>query len=169
MMQKHIKGKDNIPVNSLSHLQCLGLYEKSLPEKPGEEYSITIFDEGKAIQEHAQPEEFTPPNLDMVPLVTDSEEFVSDKHTFQVKDDIYEEDFTLIPKPHIQYTPHQIIQLQMKDPSLAIIMNKLQNGTHPHKPLQITYFLNTYGALYHCVREGSHSFKAVVVQKILHQ
>ena len=63
---QHAKGKDNILADSLSHLQCLGLYEKSHPEKPGEEYGITIFDNGKTIQEHVQPEDFTPPNPDMV-------------------------------------------------------------------------------------------------------
>ena len=47
----HIKGKDNILGDSLSHLQCLVLYEKSPPEKPGEEYVVTIFDEGETIQE----------------------------------------------------------------------------------------------------------------------
>ena len=29
---QHIKGKDNILADSLSHLQCPGLYEKSPPE-----------------------------------------------------------------------------------------------------------------------------------------
>ena len=131
---QHIKVKDNILADSLSHLQCPGLYQKSPPEKPGEEYSITIFDEGETIQEHVQPEDFTPPNPVMVTLVTDSnhEESVSDKHTFHVGDDIYEEE---LPTPHIQYTPHQIKWLQMKGPSLAIIVNKLQKDTHPHKPL----------------------------------
>ena len=59
----------------------------------------------------------------MITLVTDSnnEESISDKHTFRI-DDIYEED---LPKPYIQYTPHQIKHLQMKDPSLAIIINKI--------------------------------------------
>ena len=123
-----IKGKDNILADSLSHLQHLGLYEKSPPGKPGEEYGITIFDEGETIQEHVQPGDFTPPNQDMVTLITDcnNEESVCHKHTFQVQDDIYEEDLALIPKPDIQYTPHQIKWLQMKDSSLAIIMNKLQ-------------------------------------------
>ena len=95
---QHIKGKDNILADHLSHLQCLGLCEKSLPEKPGGEYGITIFDEGETIQEHAQPEDFTPPNPYMVTLVTDSnnEESASDKHTFQVGDDMYEEDLALI-------------------------------------------------------------------------
>ena len=107
---QYIEGKDNVLLDSLSHLQCLGLYEKSPPEKPGEDYGITIFDEGETIQECAQPEDFTPPNPDMVPLGTDSsnEESVSDKHIFQVGDDIYEEDLVLIAKSHIQYTPHQI-------------------------------------------------------------
>ena len=68
-----------------------------------------------------------------------------DKHTFQVGDDIYEEDSAPIPEPHIQYTPHQVKQLQMKDPSLAIIMNKLQKGVCPYKPLPNIYFLNTNG------------------------
>ena len=75
----------------------------------------------------------------------------------------------MIPEPHIQYTPYQIKWLQMKDPSLVVIMNKLQKGTHPHKPLPNTYFLNTDGILYHCVREDSQSFEAVVVQKKLYQ
>ena len=57
----------------------------------------------------------------------------------------------------------------MKDPSLAIIMNKLQKGTNLHKPLPNTYFLNTDGVLYCCVREGSQSFEAVVVPKKLYQ
>ena len=30
---QHIKGKDNILVDSLSHLQCLGLYKKSPPPR----------------------------------------------------------------------------------------------------------------------------------------
>ena len=104
----------------------------------------------------------------MVTLVTDSnnEESVSDKHTFQVGDDIYKED---LPKPHIQYTPNRIKHLHTKDPSLAMIINKLQKGIHPHRPLPNTYFLNTDGVLYHCVREGSQSFEAVVVPKKLYQ
>ena len=82
----------------------------------------------------------------MVTLVTDSnnEESVSGKHTFQVGGDIYKEE---LPTPHIQYTPYQIKWLQMKDPSLAIIVNKLQKGTHPHYPLPNTYFLNMDGVL----------------------
>ena len=64
----------------------------------------------KSFQEHVQSEDFIPPIPDMVTLVTDSnnEESVIDKHTFQVGDDIYEKDLTLIPKPHIQYTPNKI-------------------------------------------------------------
>ena len=57
----------------------------------------------------------------------------------------------------------------MKYPSLAIIMNKLQKDTHPYKPLPNTYFLNTDGVLYCCVREVSQSFEAVVVPKKLYQ
>ena len=66
-----------------------------------------IFDEGETINEHAQPEDLTPPHPDMVTLITDfnSEESVIDKHTFQVGDDLYEED---LPKPYIQYTTHHI-------------------------------------------------------------
>ena len=71
----------------------------------------------------------------MVTLVIDSnnEDSVSDKHAFQVEDDIYEED---LPKPHIQYTPYQIKHLGMKDPSLAIIINKLQKGPNLINPYQ---------------------------------
>ena len=102
---QHIKGKDNMLTDSLSHLQHLGLYEKNPQEKPSEEYNITIFDEGETIHKPAHPEGFTPPNPDMIILVTDSnnEESVSDKHSFQVGDDIYEEDLSI---PHNQYTPH---------------------------------------------------------------
>ena len=42
----------------------------------------------------------------------------------------------------------------MKDSSLAIIMNKLQNDILSHKQLPNTYFLNIDGVLYCCVREG---------------
>ena len=103
----------------------------------------------------------------MLTLITDSnkEESVIDKHTFQVGDDLYEED---LPKCHIQYTTHQIKHLQMKDPSLVLIINKLQKGTQPPKPLANTYFLNTDGVLYHCVREGSQGFEAMVVPKKLY-
>ena len=57
----------------------------------------------------------------------------------------------------------------MKDPSLSIIMNKLLKSTHPHKPLPSTYFLNTDDVLYHCAREGSQCFEAIVVEKKLYQ
>ena len=96
-------------------------------------------------------------------------ELASDGNTFQVGDDICEEDSASIPEPHIQLTPHQIKQLQVKDPSLAVIMKKLQKSAHSHKPLPNTYFLNMDGELYHCVREGSQSFEAVVVPKKFYQ
>ena len=47
-------------------------YERIASEKPSKEYGIMIFDEGETIHEHAQPEDFTPPNPDMVTLVIDS-------------------------------------------------------------------------------------------------
>ena len=84
-------------------MQSQGLYERSPPENPGEEYSVTIFDEGETIHEHAQPEDFTPSHPDMLTLITNSinEEPVIDKHTFQAgKEDL--------PKPHIQYTPTKL-------------------------------------------------------------
>ena len=34
---QHIKDIDNVLADSISHLHCLGLYEKSPQEKPGEE------------------------------------------------------------------------------------------------------------------------------------
>ena len=40
---KHIKGKENVLVDSLSTLRCLGLYENNDPEKPGYEYGKSIF------------------------------------------------------------------------------------------------------------------------------
>ena len=112
-----------------------------------------LFDEGETIHGHWQLEDFTHPHPDMVTLISDphSEESVNDKHTFQVRDYLYEED---LPKPHIQYTPHQIKNLQMKDTSPALKINKLQKGTQPQKPLPNTYFLNRDGVLYCCVREG---------------
>ena len=57
----------------------------------------------------------------------------------------------------------------MKDPSLALIINKLQKGTQPQKPLPSTYFQNTDSVLYCCVREGSQGFEAIVVSKKLYQ
>ena len=68
------KGKGNIIADSLSHLQCLGLYKRSPQEKPGGEYGITIFDEGETIHEHGQSEDFTASNPDMVTLVIDSKQ-----------------------------------------------------------------------------------------------
>ena len=47
-------------MDSLSHLQHLGLYEKNPPEKPVEEYGNMIFNESETIQEHVWPEDFTP-------------------------------------------------------------------------------------------------------------
>ena len=54
------------------------------------------------------------PPLNVVTRITDSNNEVSviDKHTFHVGDDLYEED---LPKPHIQYTSHQLKHLQIKD------------------------------------------------------
>ena len=57
----------------------------------------------------------------------------------------------------------------MKDPSLALIINKLQKGTQPQQPLPNTYFQNTDIILYHCVREGSQGFETLVVPKKLYQ
>ena len=57
----------------------------------------------------------------------------------------------------------------MKDLSLALIINKLQKGTQSQKPLPNAYFLSTDSVLYHCVREGSQNFQAVVVAKKLYQ
>ena len=74
-----------------------------------------------------------------------------------------------LSKPHIWYTSHQIKDLQMKDPSLALIINKLQKDTQPQQPLPNTYFLNTDSVLYCCVREGSQGFEAIVVPKKLYQ
>ena len=54
----------------------------------------------------------------------------------------------------------------MKDPSIAIIINELQKGAHPDKPLPNTYFMNTDSVLYCYVREG---FEAIVVPKKLYQ
>ena len=57
----------------------------------------------------------------------------------------------------------------MKDPSLALIINKLQKGTQLQKPLPNTYLQNTDGVLYDCVREGFQGFEAIVVPKKLYQ
>ena len=56
--------------------------------------ALHLFDEGETIHEHAQPEDFTSSPPDMVTLITDSnnEESVTDKHTFQVGDDLNEKD-----------------------------------------------------------------------------
>ena len=97
---QHIQGKDNTLADSLCCLHCLGLYESIPPEKPGEEFGITIFDEGETIHEHAQPEDFASPHPDVVTLISDPsiKESAIDKHTFQVGDDLYEKN---LPTPHI--------------------------------------------------------------------
>ena len=134
---QHIKGKDNILADSLSHLQCLELYEKSPSEKPGQEFGVTIVDVDEIIYEYVQPDDFTPSHPDVVTLISNPnhEEMVTDKHTFQVGDDLYEKN---LPKSHIQYTPQQIKHLQMKDPPLTLIINKLQKGTQPQQILPNT-------------------------------
>ena len=67
------------------------MYERSHQEKPGEEFGITIFDEGETNHEHTQPVNFTPPHPDEATLISDpnSEESVIDKHIFQVGDDLH--------------------------------------------------------------------------------
>ena len=115
---QHIKDKDNILADSLSHLQCPGLYERNPTEKPGQECSTMIFDKGETIYKHMPPEDFISPHSDMLPVITDSsnEESVIDKHTFQVGD-LYEED---LPKPQIQYTSHQFKCLCNERPFINI-------------------------------------------------
>ena len=109
-----------------------------------------------------------PPHPDVVTLISDlnHEKTITDKPTFWVGDDLYEEN---LPKPHIQYTPHQIKHLQMKDPSLALIINRLQKHTQPQQTLPNSYFLNTDGVLYNYVKDDSQGFEAIVVPKKLYQ
>ena len=57
----------------------------------------------------------------------------------------------------------------MTDPSLALIINKLQTGTQLKQPLPNTYFLSTDCVLCHCVREGSQGFEGIVAPKKLYQ
>ena len=44
---KHIKGKENVLVDSLSRLKHLGLHEENDPEESGYEYGKSIFDTDK--------------------------------------------------------------------------------------------------------------------------
>ena len=37
---KHIKGKENVLMDSFSRLRCLGLHDDNNPAEPGQEYSI---------------------------------------------------------------------------------------------------------------------------------
>ena len=124
---QHIKGKDNILADSLSHLQCLLQYKRAPQKNLVKDTVLQNLVKVKPFRNMHNQKTSHPPNPDMVTLVTDSnsEDPARDKHTFQVGDDIYK------PEPHIQYIYHQIKWLQMKDPSLAIIMNKLQNSTSP--------------------------------------
>ena len=70
-------------------------------------------------------------------LTLTTKKMVPDKHTFQVGDDLYEDD---LPKPYIQYTPHQIKHLQMKESLLALIINKLQKVPTLNKYYQTLTF-----------------------------
>ena len=69
---QHMKGKDNILADSLKSFAMPKLYDRNLPEKPGEEYGVMIFNEGETIHEYVQPEDFTPPHPHIVTLITDS-------------------------------------------------------------------------------------------------
>ena len=44
MNSKHIKGNENVSVDSLSRLRYLGLQDDNDPEEPGQEYGKSIFD-----------------------------------------------------------------------------------------------------------------------------
>ena len=90
-----MKGRHNILADSLSHMQCLGLYERSPPEKPGEECGIMIIWWGWNHPWTCTTRRLHTSHPDVVTLITDSnnEESVIDKHTFQVGDDLFEEDY----------------------------------------------------------------------------
>ena len=75
---------------------------KEPPEKPGEEIGVTIFDEGEITYENAQPENFTPMHPEVASLISDPnhEKMVTDKHTFQVGNTLYEEDLPTLQSIH---------------------------------------------------------------------
>ena len=57
----------------------------------------------------------------------------------------------------------------MKDPSLSIITNKLQKGTHPNKPLPNTYFLKTDGVPILLCKRRFPKFRSCSGAKETHQ
>ena len=69
---KHIKGKDKILADSFTQLQRLCLYEKCPHDEDDQDQEITIFDKGESIEVTADPESFTPPDLNIIPTVTDN-------------------------------------------------------------------------------------------------
>ena len=57
--------------------------------------------------------------------------------------------------------------MQLHDQSLAIIMHKLRKDKVHPTALQNTYLLYDDGVLCQSVREGAHTYKAMVVPKTL--
>ena len=72
-------------------------------------------------------------------------------------------------KPQTYLSPQQIKRIQLKDQSLAIIINKLRKNKVHSTPLLNTYFLNDEGGIYQSVRKGVQTYEAMVVPSMLWQ
>ena len=139
---KHIKDKDSILTDSLTWLQRIGLYEK-WPCEDEQNQEVTIFDEGESVKVTADPDSFSPPDLNMILSVSNkssvNEDHDIDKDTFVLNYITYMIDDRHPSKPQIYLTPQQVKRMQLHDQSLAIIIHRLKKDK-----VCSTALLNTY-------------------------
>ena len=97
-------------------LQRLGLYEKCPCEEDEQTQEVTIFDRGESIKVKVDPDSFSPPDLNMIPSVTNkssaNEDHNIDKDTFVLDDITYLNDDRHPGKPQIYLTPQHIKRMQ---------------------------------------------------------
>ena len=149
---KHKKGKDNFLADILTQLQRLGLYENYQYEEDDQDQEITIFDDGESVEVTADPESFTPPDLNMIPTVTNNTSANAnhclDRDTFVLNDVTYVIDDGHPIKPQIYLMPLHIRRIQLQNQSLAIIIKKLRKNKVHSTTLPNTFFLNDDSVLY---------------------
>ena len=117
-----------------------------------------MFDEVESFEVTADPESFTPPDLNMILTVTDKtsanlNQYLN-KNTFVLNYVTYVIDDGHPIKPQIYLILLHIKRIQLQVQSLAIIINKLIKNKVCSTTLLNTYFLDGNGVLQQSVREG---------------
>ena len=158
---EHIKGKENILVNSLSRLRYLDLCEDNDPEDSGYEYGKSIFNMVENILS----------SLDSNQNVNNKFEIDSFKHFLNEKD---------LSNPRLQDTNtdvtdtnslpcicnlglEKIKQLQKLDEHIARIIDKCKSMRND----KIPYHLDEHGITYREIRDGPNVFHAIMIPDAL--